>query len=197
MVRWNFCTSCSNYRGCNRHGIGKIGREVGFQASAAAWVLSSFGILLYAVYNGGFLPTFGTTYRFHLLGSSSPRRTTDCLILQDGAHKLYRKVGEKTPFYAAYSKVKCTLVQALRLCTVRTAQSGSRGVALLFYDHGTRTEWRVNVTSRPLFTLGKTRYPLYRRLGGPQGRSGQVRNISPPPGFDPRTVQPVASRYTD
>ena len=44
---------------------------------------------------------------------------------------------------------------------------------------------------------GKTRYPLYRRLGAPQGRSGQVRKISPPPGFDPRIVQPVASRYTD
>ena len=27
--------------------------------------------------------------------------------------------------------------------------------------------------------LGKTRYPLYRRLGGPQGRSGQVRKVSP------------------
>ena len=27
---------------------------------------------------------------------------------------------------------------------------------------------------------GKTRYPLYRRLGGPQGRSGRVRKISPP-----------------
>jgi hypothetical protein len=44
---------------------------------------------------------------------------------------------------------------------------------------------------------GMTRYPLYRRLGGPQGRSEQVPNISPPPGFDPRTVQLVASRYTD
>ena len=44
---------------------------------------------------------------------------------------------------------------------------------------------------------GKTRYPLYRRMGGPQGRSGQVRKISSPPEFDPRTVQPVASRYTD
>ena len=43
----------------------------------------------------------------------------------------------------------------------------------------------------------KTRYSLYRRLGGTQGRSGQVRKISPPRGFDPRTVQPVASRYTD
>ena len=53
--------------------------------------------------------------------------------------------------------------------------------------------------SRPGRSLppGKTRYPLYRRLGGPQGRSGQVGKISPPPGFDSRTVQPVASRYTD
>jgi hypothetical protein len=40
----------------------------------------------------------------------------------------------------------------------------------------------------------KSRYPLYRRLGGPQGRSGQARkNLTPPTGFDPRTVQPVAS----
>jgi hypothetical protein len=44
---------------------------------------------------------------------------------------------------------------------------------------------------------GKTRYPLYRRLGSPQDRSGQVRKISPPPGFVPRSGQPVASRYTD
>jgi hypothetical protein len=44
---------------------------------------------------------------------------------------------------------------------------------------------------------GKTRYPLYRGLGGPQGRSGRVWKISPPSGFDPRTVQPVANRYTD
>ena len=44
---------------------------------------------------------------------------------------------------------------------------------------------------------GKTGYPLYRRLGGPQGGSGQMRKISPQPGFDPWTVQPVASRYTN
>jgi len=41
-----------------------------------------------------------------------------------------------------------------------------------------------------------TPYPLTRRLGRPQGCSGRVRKISPPPGFDPRTVQPVPSRYT-
>jgi len=44
---------------------------------------------------------------------------------------------------------------------------------------------------------GKTRYPLYRKLGEPQSRSGQVRKISPPPEFDPRTFRHVASRYTD
>jgi hypothetical protein len=44
---------------------------------------------------------------------------------------------------------------------------------------------------------GMTRYPLYRRLDGPQGRSGRLWKISPPPGFDPWTVQLVASRYTD
>ena len=44
---------------------------------------------------------------------------------------------------------------------------------------------------------GKTRYPLYRWLGGSQGRCGRMRKISLRTGFDPRTVQPVASRYTD
>jgi hypothetical protein len=54
-------------------------------------------------------------------------------------------------------------------------------------------------TPRPgRFTHGKeTHYSLYWRICGPQSRSGQVRKISPPPGFDPRNVQPVASRYTD
>ena len=47
------------------------------------------------------------------------------------------------------------------------------------------------------FPPGRTRYPLYRRIGGPQDRSGRVRKIPPPPRFDPRTFQPVASRYTD
>jgi hypothetical protein len=40
--------------------------------------------------------------------------------------------------------------------------------------------------------LGMPRYPLYRRLGKPQGRSGQVRKFSLPTEFHPRTVQLVA-----
>ena len=94
-------------------------------------------------------------------------------------------------------KVKCTLVQALRLCTGRTAHRGSRGIVIPFHDHGTR--WGEGSASRPgrFLPPGKTRYPLYMRLGGSQGRSGQVRKISPPTGFDPWTVQPVTSPYTD
>ena len=44
---------------------------------------------------------------------------------------------------------------------------------------------------------GKTRYPLYRKLGRPQGRCGRVLKISHTLGFDPRTFQPVACCYTD
>jgi len=57
-------------------------------------------------------------------------------------------------------------------------------------------EWSAERPGR-ILPPGKTRYPLYRRLGGPRCWSGQVRKISPPPGFNTRTVQPVVSRYTD
>jgi hypothetical protein len=47
------------------------------------------------------------------------------------------------------------------------------------------------------FTPGnKTRCPFYMRLGGSHGRSGLLRKISPPPGLDPWTFHPIASRYT-
>jgi hypothetical protein len=63
---------------------------------------------------------------------------------------------------------------------------------LPFLNHGTtRGEKSAPHPGRTL-PPGKTRYPLYRMLGGPQGRSVQVRKISPTRGFDPRTVQPLA-----
>jgi hypothetical protein len=43
-------------------------------------------------------------------------------------------------------------------------------------------EWSAARPGRTLLP-GKTRYPFYRRLGGPQDRSGQVRKISPPTGI--------------
>jgi hypothetical protein len=57
--------------------------------------------------------------------------------------------------------------------------------------------WVVNATPRPLYPRKETWYPLCWSPGGPQGRYGWVRKILSPPGFDPRSVEPVASRYTD
>ena len=45
---------------------------------------------------------------------------------------------------------------------------------------------------------GMTRYPVHRRLGGPQGWSGRVRwRENHQQGVEPRTARPVASRDTD
>jgi len=44
---------------------------------------------------------------------------------------------------------------------------------------------------------GKTRYPLYRRLGGPQVRSEGVRKTLLLQEFDLRAFQPVARLCTD
>ena len=65
-----------------------------------------------------------------------------------------------------------------------------------FFNLGAR--WRRVVNARSgRFNPGKdTRYPLYRRLGGPQSWSGRLLKISFPEGFDPRTLQHIASDYT-
>ena len=76
------------------------------------------------------------------------------------------------------------------------AQRVGRGIALLFHDRGNIRGWVVSSTPRPLFTPGKTRYPFYRKLGGPQGRFGRAENLFLT-GIRSRTVQPVVSHYTD
>jgi len=43
----------------------------------------------------------------------------------------------------------------------------------------------------------ETHYPLYGRLGGSQGQSGQVQKILLPLGFGPCTIQPIMSHYTN
>ena len=66
-------------------------------------------------------------------------------------------------------KVKCALVQPLRLCTGRTACRGSRGVALPFHDHGTRRG--EGSASRPgrLFTPEKEPVPIIQEDGWAPG----------------------------
>jgi hypothetical protein len=66
-------------------------------------------------------------------------------------------------------KVKCTLVQALRLCTGRTAHRGNRGIALFFHDRDTRRGRGVGVTPRPFFTPGKEPVPIVQEAGWAPG----------------------------
>jgi hypothetical protein len=50
--------------------------------------------------------------------------------------------------------------------TGRTAQRGSRGIALPFHDHGTRRGWGVSVRPRSLFTPRKDPVPIVQEAGG-------------------------------
>jgi len=57
--------------------------------------------------------------------------------------------------------------------------------------------WVVNATRRPLYPRER---PDTHCIGGwvcPRAGVGGCGKSRPPPGFDPRTVQPVASRFTD
>ena len=77
-------------------------------------------------------------------------------------------------------KVKCTLVQALRFCTGRTAHRGSTVIALLFLDRGTRRGWGISVTLRPLFTPGKDSLPIVQEAGWAPGPVWTVaENLAP------------------
>jgi len=72
-----------------------------------------------------------------------------------------------------------------------------RGIALLFLDHDTGSGWGQRHATAAAY-CGKDKVNLVH--GGWMGpRAGLDRGgkSHPPPGFDPRTVQLVASRYTE
>ena len=56
-------------------------------------------------------------------------------------------------------------------------------------------EWSAARPGRNL-PPGKTRYPFYRRLDGPQGRSGRAENLVAT-GIQSRSDQSVVGPYTD
>jgi hypothetical protein len=84
-------------------------------------------------------------------------------------------------------KLKFTLEQATK------AKRGSREL-YSFFNLSARWGWVVNVTPRPLFPRERPGTHCIGGWVGSRGRSGRVRKILPPSGFDP---QPVASCYTD
>jgi len=94
-------------------------------------------------------------------------------------------------------KVKCSLVQALGLCKGSMDHRGNIGIALLFLDHGTGRGWGVSIMPRPLFTPEKDPVSIVQEAVLTPGPVWAGAEILARPGFHPRTVQPVASRYTD
>ena len=94
----------------------------------------------------------------------------------------------KVLFHSAYVKVKWSCYRPVVAQRV--------GIVLLFHDLGTRRGWVVSSMLRLHFTPRKTRYPFYRRLGGPQGRYGLAENLVPT-GIRSWTIQPAVSHYTD
>ena len=78
-------------------------------------------------------------------------------------------------------KVKLFCVFAMKAC------GGSRGIAPFILSLVSRWRWEVCIMPR---------YPFNGRFGGP-GRFGERKISCLLPGFQPRTDQAVASRYTD
>jgi hypothetical protein len=75
-------------------------------------------------------------------------------------------------------------------------QMGSRGIAVHF-DLGARWGWVVIATPWPLYPRERAPVPIVQEAEWAPGPVWTVRKSSPPPGFDSRTMQPVASCYTD
>jgi hypothetical protein len=63
-----------------------------------------------------------------------------------------------------------------------------RPIRLLFFNLSARKKCVINATSWTTLRQGKRPGILWRRLGASPGWSERVLKISPPPGFDPRTV---------
>jgi hypothetical protein len=80
--------------------------------------------------------------------------------------------------------------------TESKAQWGGRGIALLFIDLGARMgRWSSPRLGR--FTPGEDPITIIREAGwAPEPIWTDEENLALS-GFDPRTIQPVVSRYTD
>ena len=59
------------------------------------------------------------------------------------------------------------------------AQRVGIGIALLFHDRGTRKGWVLSSTPWRTLPPAKNRYPFYRGLGVPHGRSGRAEKFRP------------------
>jgi hypothetical protein len=94
-------------------------------------------------------------------------------------------------------KVKVKLSLRFNWAPLHEGRLGSGRIAPRIIDLGTRLRWVVSFTIRPLYPQGKTPwYPLDRRLGGHQsrsGRGGEERNSQLLPVLEPPIIRPYLS----
>jgi len=74
---------------------------------------------------------------------------------------------------------------------------GGGGMAVPLFKLGAWRGCVASATPPPLYPGERDSLPIVRRLSGFWDRAGRVRKISPALGFESRTVQPLARRYTD
>ena len=90
------------------------------------------------------------------------------------------KISSWVPNNVNYIASHCRIGRYPPFSKVTNALRVNRGTAVLF-SRIFRTRWGgvVSPTPRPPLPPWKNRYPFYRRLGGPQGRSGRAENLVP------------------
>ena len=88
-------------------------------------------------------------------------------------------------------KVEFTLEQATN------SQRGSRGYLYSIFNLGPRLVEDGQHHAPAAWPLGRHGTHCVGGWVGPRAGSWRVRKISPTPGFDPQTVQPIKNIYTD
>jgi len=125
--------------------------------------------------------TFDTVVLYLLLYTAYFNNTQTLIFLM-WAHYVLWETGSKGKVKVKFAQEQTTKTQGeYRYSCTLSLTSALDGGGCSTPRPGRFTPWK------------ETRYPLYRRLGGPQGRTGRAQKISPPPVFNPRTVQPVAT----
>jgi hypothetical protein len=134
-----------------------------------------------------------SNYSYH---SSTHQRTTGS-ELNNGTHRA--STGKKSHFLCRRMSLSYTGSMNYK-CKVhpRTGYEGherEKHTSTLSLTSELDGGWVVKATPRRLYSRERDPVLIVKRLGRPQGLDEQVRKISPSPGFDPRTVQPLKSRY--
>jgi hypothetical protein len=77
------------------------------------------------------------------------------------------------------------------------AGGGRRDIATIFPQPWRYRGWVVNTKPRPIYSRKWPRTHWLEGWTGPRAALDGYEKSRPPPGFDPQTVQPIASRNTD